>query len=400
MSSIRILHASDIHLAKRALQRSIPDQGNVIKLLTKNFLKDLDNGLLSADLTNLKDTFAGILSNANIALLEESQDFVDKEELNAKIDQAIEKLALSQDAFFRDFIAEMTRIVGFASSYHPLALDSLVNFAESQSDLNAVMLSGDIATTGFKDDLLKAKQFLDGPTAGTLAASQSLSHIGIPVWILPGNHDRYTYTGREWFFSPGGTLFDEVLSNHWSGKVKAYPPLRDIAGGFSVLVLAADFGLQDSSDSTRLRRFNKLAQGKVYETVLTTLERETMLLQESERRDYPRHDQVVLWAVHFPPLFKGLSAAKSLLQGSDLVSKAKEREVQAILAGHTHHYRDYLAAPDVRVLCAGTATQNDSAMKHCQIISVSKQLRGYPAIDVDHYEWDIDRVTFRPLKKR
>jgi len=399
MSSIRILHASDIHLARRALQRSLPDQYKVIKLFTKNFFKDLEKGLLSGDLTSLKETFAGILSKSSIALLEKSQNLADKEKLNAKIDRALEKLALSEDAFFRDFIAEITRAAGFATSFHPLALDSLVNFAESQSDLHAVILSGDIATTGFTHDLLKAKQFLDGPTAGTLAASQSLSHIRIPVWILPGNHDRYTYTGREWFFAPGGTLFDQILSNHWSGKVKTYPPLRDFTDDFSVLVLAADFGLQDSSHSTRLQRFNKLAQGKVYDTVLTALERATILLQDAERRDYPRHDQVVLWAVHFPPLFKGLSTAKSLLQASDLVNKAKELGVQAILAGHTHYYRDYFAG-DVRVLCAGSATQNDSTMKHCQIISVNRRLRGSPAIDVDHYEWDIDKVTFRLLRKK
>ena len=119
MSSIRILHASDIHLAKRALQRSIPDQANITKILVKNFLQDLKRDLLSADLPNLKETFAGILSKGNIALLAKSQDFVDKDELNAKIDQTLKKLALSEDPFFGDFIAEITRIVGFASSYHP-----------------------------------------------------------------------------------------------------------------------------------------------------------------------------------------------------------------------------------------------------------------------------------------
>ena len=204
MSPIRILHASDIHLAKQARQRSIPDQASIARNVVKNFLKDLKKDLLSADLTSLKETFAGVLSKGNIALLEKIQTFANKDELNAKIDDTLQKLALSEDALFRDFIAEISRTVGFASSYHPLALDSLVNFAQSQSDLNAVILSGDIATTGFEHDLQKAKEFLDGPTSGRFAASQSVSNLGIPVWILPGNHDRYTYTGREWFFSPGG----------------------------------------------------------------------------------------------------------------------------------------------------------------------------------------------------
>ncbi|HKV33747.1 MAG TPA: metallophosphoesterase [Pyrinomonadaceae bacterium] len=393
MSSIRILHASDIHLAKRALQRSIPDQAKITEKLVTNFLKDLKKDLLSANLTNLKETFAGILSKANIALLEKSQAFADKDELNAKIDKALEKLALSEDSLFRDFIAEITRTVGLATSYHPLALDSLVNFAQSRSDLHAVILSGDIATTGFKHDLLKAQEFLDGPTSG------SVSKLGIPVWILPGNHDRYQYTAQEWFFSPGGTHFDEILGNHWSGKVKAYPPLRDIDDRLSVLVLAADFGLQNTSDSTRLRRFNKLAQGKVYEPVLTALASETISQQEAERNGFPQHEQVILWAVHFPPLFRDISVAKSLLEATALVNKAKELGVHAILAGHTHYARDYFAAPDVRVLCAGTATQNDSVTKHCQIISVKRISGGPSTIDVAHYEWDKDRVTFQPMKK-
>ena len=195
-------------------------------------------------------------------------------------------------------------------------------------------------------------------------------------------------------------LFDQILANHWSGKVRAYQPLRDTDDSLSVLVLAADFSLQSSSDSTHLRRFNKLAQGKVYEPVLTGLASATIAQQQSERTDFPQHEQVILWAVHFPPFFKELSAAKSLLEASDLVNKAKEIGVHAILAGHTHYARDYFATPDVRVLCAGTATQNDSVTKHCQIISVERTSSGHSTIDVAHYEWDKDKVTFQPMKKK
>lgn len=397
MSGIRILHASDIHLAKRPLRRSILDQASIATKVVKNFLKDLHKNLLSGDLRNLKETFAGILSHRNIALLEKSQNFADDDDLNANIDLALQKLALSEDPFFRDFIAEITRIVGFATSYHPLALDSLTNFVFSQSDLNAVILSGDIATTGFEHDLLKAKEFLEGPKAGSFAAGVSaLADIGIPVWVLPGNHDRYTYTGQEWFFSPGGTLFDEILSNHWSGKVKVYPPLRDFYQRLSVLVVAADFGLQESNHSTRLHRFNKLAQGRVYEDVLRTFDVETRSHQLKESTEFPDHELVTLWAVHFPPAFKGLSASKSLLQAADLLKKAEERNIHALLAGHTHIPKDYAATRHVRVLCAGTATQHDSARKHCQIISVKRTSRASSPIDVTHYEWDRDNVTFRP----
>jgi len=398
MSGIHILHASDLHLAKYPSRRSILDQSSITTNAVKDFYKGLRKHLLSGELRNLKETFAGILSHGNISLLEESQTIDDHEDINAKIDRALEQLILSEDPLFRDFIAEITRTVGFATSYHPLALDSLINFVLSRDELNAIVLSGDIATTGFEPDLLKAKEFLEGPPAGAFSAGASvLANIDVPVWVLPGNHDRFIYTGQEWFFSPGGTLFDQILSNHWSGKVRAYPPLRNVNDRLSVLLLAADFGLQKSSDSTRLHRFNKLAQGRVYEQVLATLESETISQQRHEILECPNHQLVTLWAIHFPPAFEGLSASKSLLQAADLVSKAEALNIQAVLAGHTHIHRDYDASPHVRVLCAGTATANDSATKHCQIISVKRTSGHSSPIEVNHYEWDRNGVTFRPM---
>ena len=401
MSGIHILHASDLHLAKHPLRQSILDQASITTNLVKNFYHDLRKNLLSGELRNLKETFAGILSQRNIDILENSQNLVDDDDLNAKIDKALGQLILSDDPFFRDFIAEITRTVGFATSYHPLALDSLVNFVTERNELDAVILSGDIATTGFEHDLLKAREFLEGPPAGAYAVGLTvLANIGIPVWILPGNHDRYIYKGREWFFSPGGTLFDQILRNHWSDKVRAYPLLRNAGERLSVLLVAADFSLQKSSDSTRLHRFNKLAQGRVYKEVLSALATETLQQQTQAALRFPDHELVTLWAVHFPPNFKGLSASKSLLQAADVVSKAEDLNVQAILAGHTHVYNDYPATAFVRVLCAGTATANDSATKHCQIISVRRTSRHASPIDVNHYEWDRDAATFKPMKKK
>jgi hypothetical protein len=210
-----------------------------------------------------------------------------------------------------------------------------------------------------------------------------------------------SFPGEEWFFSPGGTLFDQVLSNHWSDKVKSYPLLRDPDERLAVLVIAADFSLQQTSDSTRLRRFNKLAQGRVYEDVLGALATETMSQQEKARSEFPDHELVILWAVHFPPFFQPLSSAKSLLQAGDLVSKAEELKIAALLAGHTHIYKDYYVKPNnVRVLCAGTVTQHDNAKKHCQIISVTKPSVSSPPIKVTHFEWDKNGATFRPMTKK
>lgn len=406
MPAINVLHASDIHLAKVPQRRSILDRASVTKKVMNDLLGRLKGHLLSGELTNLKEALKGTFSEASIALLETTQTLTDREQrdqLNRKIDQVLYGLVLSDDPIFRDFIADITRKVSFATSYNPLALDSLVNFILSQDNLRAVMLSGDIATTGFEHDLRKAKEFLEGTDtpANPLASDSTLGNLSIPVWILPGNHDRYTYTGKEWFFSPGGTLFNQILNKHWAGRVKSYIPLRDTQEALSVLILAADFNLQKSEDSTLPHRFNKLAQGKVYEEILEELEKETKEQKQKERNEFPHHQLVVLWALHFPPFFPGLGTAKSLLKAEDLIDKAEDLKVNALLAGHTHEAEDYYALDRVRVLCAGTPTQHDSATKHCQIISVSRGASGgTPSISLTEYEWDKENVTFKLMEKK
>jgi 3',5'-cyclic AMP phosphodiesterase CpdA len=403
MSAIRILHASDIHLGSVPKRRSLIDRALVTKKLVNDLLSSLKSALLTGELTNLKQTFKGTFSNQSIALLEQVEEMVENDQralLNEKIDQILSGLASSEDALFRDFIADMVRKITFATSYHPLALDSLVNFAQSQDDLRAIVLSGDIATTGFEHDLLRAKEFLEGSggSTGPFAASEPvLSNLTIPVWILPGNHDRFTYSANEWLFSPGGTLFEQILSKHWTGRVKCYtPPLRDSKDALSVLMLGADFSLKQSDDSTHPHRFNKLAQGKIYEEILDELETETVSQQERERHEFPTHQVVTLWAVHFPPFFPDIPTSKGLLKEVDLTSTAEKLNVDAILAGHTHVAKDYPATPRVRILCAGSPTQYDSTPKHCQIVSVSKTTsHSKPSIDVTNYEWDKENVTFQ-----
>jgi len=97
MSSICILHASDLHLAKRPLRQSIPDQASITVQLVKEFMTALKNRLLSGDVRNVTETFTGVLNGRNIARLQRSQNAANREELNAKIDRALGKLALSDD---------------------------------------------------------------------------------------------------------------------------------------------------------------------------------------------------------------------------------------------------------------------------------------------------------------
>lgn len=119
---------------------------------------------------------------------------------------------------------------------------------------------------------------------------------------------------------------------------------------------------------------------------------------------------VVLWAIHFPPFFSVRNSnwvsrrvnnlTKNLIDELALVNRAKENNVYAILAGHTHEAQDYdVRNRGVRILCAGSATQDDATEKQCQIIEVSRNRINQPKVVVREYEQDSYRSTFR-LKSR
>lgn len=115
----------------------------------------------------------------------------------------------------------------------------------------------------------------------------------------------------------------------------------------------------------------------------------------------------VLWAVHFPPYFAYKDAGwfarrlnnvtKNLIDEKLLVRAAKQNRVQAILAGHTHEAQDYETRKSgVRVLCAGSATQDDPGDKQCQMIEVTLGPANQPKIDFVEYEPDLSATTFKP----
>jgi hypothetical protein len=133
---------------------------------------------------------------------------------------------------------------------------------QAANPLDGVLLTGDLATTGKQRDLETAVKFIDGPLHAylptqtpdyvpTLAASRT------PVWLLPGNHDRLRrakITG----YSPGGKIFDTLFASHWSTPITEYRPILNHSG-LSVAVIGADFNLQNKRQREG-RVWNKYAQ--------------------------------------------------------------------------------------------------------------------------------------------
>lgn len=295
----------------------------------------------------------------------------------------------------RDCIKKMA-----ASSYDPDVLHDLARFIYDNArhrtvdddGVDAVLLSGDLATLGTAADFYEVKQFLTSTPGPRLRYENSnghatLSGIGIPTWMLPGNHDRYiptdgyTYGFFPKFFDPGGDVFDLVEDFKQSrAKKLGVLPALDGPVDLRVIVLAADFTLKkfDHHDGV----YGWLAQGCAYREIVEELSEQTV-------REIAKHDNdgtlCVLWAVHFPPAFPGIPGSNKLIDDHLLIAAANDCGVKVILAGHTHQQKPYRPkGANFDVLCCGSTTQyappNSQANNRFQIINID--LRGSSDVDI------------------
>jgi len=259
-------------------------------------------------------------------------------------------------------------------------LEAVVSLAHKVKDsLDAIVITGDIATTGLEHDLEKARIFIEGPPNPedpriSEDGIATVSGLGVKhIILLPGNHDRY----REWRdplglvslgYTPGNKMFHDVFHRHWRNDVKITPIEKD---GLAVVICAADFSLRRWQDARLPLPSNWHAQGLVYTNdILPELVSQT----QAARTDCLRRDLeiVIIWALHFPPAFPNASSVMKLLDEQHVIAAANECEVAFILAGHTHKQVAYpLPNSSAYVFCAGSASQADvEEGNYCQIISI------------------------------
>ena len=399
MTTIRILHISDLHLAEQPNLRSIIDRASGVKAaVRKTLLSDIKETALKDKPYKIWSAFKGLLEDENVTALRMALKRPTKQQVNDAIDEVLGRIVLG-DGSFKRLVAHVLKEQTFASSFDTRLLYCLCNFIEDEAPrLNAIVVTGDLATTGLKVDLDRALSFLEGPINPSIAIVPDDKKL-----ILPGNHDRFVYTKEGFLYAPGGPLFDNHFKRFWDNPVTAYEPLR--SGNLSVIIIGADFGLQNKKHCTfPLLKLSRLAQGLVYTKILEELVQVTNYVEHKEQdADYV---PVVLWAVHFPPYFKYKDAGwfarrlnnltKNLIDEKLLVRAAKQNRVQAILAGHTHEPQDYPTRKSgVRVLCAGSATQDDPGDKQCQMIEVALGSANQPTISIVEYEPDRSATTFK-----
>src|ERR1700720_1064243 len=221
MTSIRILHASDLHIAVGDQRRSYVDA-------ISDAVSTLPN--LDPKLTWIALRKLALASSYEPQVLEDLAEFIVNNVRGVKPDvaQLIESVAKQHDIVILN------------------------------EKLDAIVLTGDLATTGLEHDLRRVHSFLnadyepDTPhkpkDAGSIIAAISAVNTDItPIACLPGNHDRYSFPVGLPTYMPGCRSFDTLLLDY------QHQPVRKIVvpsnSDLKVVIFAADFTLRRLRDS-------------------------------------------------------------------------------------------------------------------------------------------------------
>ena len=252
------------------------------------------------------------------------------------------------------------------SSHREDILEGLALLAHREgSQLDGVIITGDLATTGGQADVQAAHDFVHTPPSSavpykTLSGRPTLHNPeNVNVYLIPGNHDRYDGAAM----LPGGKEFDKLFG---AGGTKEWPAgqsahLIDVLkdGGVSLALIGGDFSLRSAAHVTNPAHV--LGAGRAYAHVIREMENLTDQVRG-------RHKQVeVVWLTHFPPRFPSAPALLPLLNEGRLVRAAFGKKINYLLAGHTHAEDRYVilnpqhllyGGHAVDVLCGGTATEH------------------------------------------
>jgi len=332
MASIKILHASDLHISLYEQLRSPIDQ-----------LHDL------ADPWDL--SWPGVLEKLPVL-----ESFLtawwEKRAASSYNPEVLEALA--------EFIYENARV--------KLDQKGIEIHEDGDEKLDAVVLTGDLATTGSPDDIDRVVKFLAASSnrKNRHKSNESdyrgatLSAVRIPILFLPGNHDRFVPTRNLYkkfpiFYYPGGTNFDDELADYRKFPLRELEISTAISGQrkLRVVILAADFTLEAFPDHEGL--YGWLAQGRAYSD-----KRKLLAARTKEINDQRTEDEVlcVMWAMHFPPGFP-YPMYGTLLGERQVIREASESGIHAILAGHTHHQLTYRnPSANFWIFCCGTSAQH------------------------------------------
>jgi hypothetical protein len=263
-------------------------------------------------------------------------------------------------------------------SHDPAPLRAFVQFAHlNQQCFDAVLVSGDLSTTGDTADLQAAYDLYTAPPANPTTCLTAAGEPTLRYWasnslldLLPGNHDRFRSVKAR--YRPGGRRFDTVFCP--PGGLQFWCAGQGVAHGIALLrspwvlhVVKADFTLRRYDGGKPFYWLpGWLGQGRVKQSVLDLLTAATT----QARDEYANQgwSPITLWAIHFDPFTT--DATLSLLESEKLAQAAKDLNVPAILCGHTHESKLKPLSDATCVFACGTTAQADSPQWDCQAIEV------------------------------
>ena len=237
-----------------------------------------------------------------------------------------------------------------------------------KDDLDAILVSGDLADSGSFKDLESATGLVLGPPGypdpWMNGRRPTLQGAGKPIVIVPGNHDRYD---RPKPGSVGHTGFDTAFKSLWTeglGGVQCHflPDHRSP----ELSIICADLSLT-SRTHARGSLLAYWGQGMAYPDRLDILEAKTKTVLDGS---IP-----VLWMVHFSPHVSHDQGDLQLLNSSALLQRARSTGVKHIICGHLHEkkppYRSPVE-PAVEIFCAASSCcePRDDCMIHVLTITV------------------------------
>ena len=264
--------------------------------------------------------------------------------------------------------------------------------ADNKQTLDAIIVSGDLATTGHDVDLTMAKRFFLGDIPTKWIVEQypipALTDSNLPILIIPGNHDRFR-TDTKWLF-PGNHNFEKHFEQNWCIKpLQGNCDIKDASskypikfariqkGNECIRFYLIDLCLTSSRHSTNKLKGGYLGQGRAYPRLINSLKKHIINLQSDNK--YNR--DAIIWVTHFPPNApseKGDETLKLLLE-ERLLQAATECKISAILAGHIHKQKRFTITDNnhsVEVICAGSMCSVDIDNSGNQLWDV--------VIDVEH----------------
>lgn len=274
------------------------------------------------------------------------------------------------------------------ASYEPAPLESLAEFVFDRGHTYAaVLISGDLATSGLANDLRLAFEFVSStPTNKWIRNGQPvLNSHSRPLIIVPGNHDNYTSNAP----APSGKHFALQFGVYLKNYVQRVGHNVLVDNDHALCVVYADFSFLDKKEARNLRHL--FGGGKVAKETLEELQSRTLALRSSDKlRAIKKH---FLWMIHFAPFDCGDSL--ELLGYRSLIEAAVKVNVKNIICGHTHISAMHVEE-GVKVLCGGSAS-SVGCVNAVHEVFIDKESDRMSVFD---YKWSSDDGQFTDISYR